>query len=328
MTGKSSRGLTTRIEQARQASAELNKATDDLNHRLSVAERDLVSLSLGVSASIDLEVDSANRLELSLMKHNSQWGLFVSPGRDPHILLKTGVEGLAVRAIKGPTLSGDVLLRLAERLFLFERILLSLDTHGDAGIIGQILHAAPLRKSDLRERKTVEAAVPLIRARLEKKKPNLLPLTINVAWESKDSTARISIAPPPGATARPVVIDSGLLGSPEYEELYAIEQDVRSIGPAPYFVHELDKGTSEVPVEDADALWAHIEARGRKGAQIRAESFTSLLKCSREIRVAAATKLAELVEQLIRQVEIQKDGVQQSIHAVDALLQELHGGAT
>ncbi len=82
--------------------------------------------------------------------------------------------------------------------------------------------------------------------------------------------ARISLVPRQGAAARRVVIDWGLVDSAEYEELYAIEQDVRSIGPAPYFVRDAGKGkTDETMVEDADALWDHIDARGRKGTDLQ-----------------------------------------------------------
>jgi len=183
--------------------------------------------------------------------------------------LEHGVEGLAVRASKGPLLSAEPLFRLAERLRLFRRALAKLDRRGDAFVIGQALHAAPLGKNELRERKKVEAAVPLIRARLEKKKPDLAPLTITVDWEVEHGAARISIAPRPGSTVRPVVIDWNLVDSAEYEELYAIEQDVRSIGPAPYFVREGDKGKGEIEVEDADALWDYIDQRGRKGTQLQ-----------------------------------------------------------
>ncbi|HLK38630.1 MAG TPA: DNA topoisomerase (ATP-hydrolyzing) subunit B [Polyangiaceae bacterium] len=183
--------------------------------------------------------------------------------------LQHGVEGLAVRASKGPTLSGEPLFRLAERLRLFRRALSKLDRRTDASIIGQALHAAPLGKNELRERKRVEAAVPLIQARLEKTKPDILPIRIEVGWEVEHGAARILIAPRPGAAARPVVIDWHLVDSAEYEELYAIEQDVRSIGPAPYFVREGEKGKPEALVEDADALWDYIDARGRKGTQLQ-----------------------------------------------------------
>ncbi len=184
--------------------------------------------------------------------------------------LEHGVEGLAVRATKGPILTGDPLFRLAERLRMFRRVLAKIDRRADANIIGQALHAAPLGKTELRERKKVEAAVPLIRARLEKKKPDIFPLTIDVGWEVEHGAARISIVPRPGAAARPVVIDWNLVDSAEYEELHSIEQDVRSIGPAPYFVREVEKAKSEeIPIEDADALWEFIDERGRKGTTLQ-----------------------------------------------------------
>jgi DNA gyrase subunit B len=184
--------------------------------------------------------------------------------------LELGVEGLAVRASRGPTLSGDLLFRLAERLRMFRRVLAKVDRRVDASILGHALHAAALGKTELRERKKVEAAVPLIRSRLEKRKPDILPLSIDVGWEAEHGAARITITPRPGAAARPVVIDWSLVDSAEYEELYAIEQDVNSIGPAPYFAREVDKGKeAETELEDADALWDFIDARGRKGTQIQ-----------------------------------------------------------
>jgi DNA gyrase subunit B len=184
--------------------------------------------------------------------------------------LEHGVEGLAVRASRGPTLQGDPLFRLAERLRMFRRALSKLDRRTDASIVGQVLRSVPLGKTELRERKRVEAAVPAIRARLEKRRPDILPLVVEVDWEVEHGAARISIQPRLGAAARPVVIDWSLVDSAEYEELYAIEQDVRSIGPAPYVVRETDKSKAEeTELEDADALWDFIDARGRKGTQIQ-----------------------------------------------------------
>jgi DNA gyrase subunit B len=153
---------------------------------------------------------------------------------------------------------------------MFRRALAKIDRRTDASIIGHALHAAPLGKAELRERKKVEAAVPLIRARLEQKKPDILPLGVDVDWEVEHGAARIKITPRPGAAARPVVIDWNLVDSAEYEELYAIEQDVRSIGPAPYFVRETAKGKGEeTEVADSDALWDYIDARGRKGTELQ-----------------------------------------------------------
>jgi DNA gyrase subunit B len=184
--------------------------------------------------------------------------------------LEHGVEGLAVRGSKGPTLSGEPLLRLAERLRLFRRALSKIDRRADARLVSAVLRASGLGKIELRERKRVEAAVPLVRARLEKKFPDIFPLTIDVGWETEHGAATIAITPRAGSNARPVVIDWALVESAEYEELYSIEQDVRSIGPSPYLVREAsEKDGKEVAVEDADALWDYIDARGRKGTQIQ-----------------------------------------------------------
>jgi DNA gyrase subunit B len=91
-----------------------------------------------------------------------------------------------------------------------------------------------------------------------------------VGWEVEHGSATLTITPRMGSNARPVFLDWGLVESAEYEELYAIEQDVRSIGPAPYFASE-DKSKAGVEVElpDADALWDHIDARGRAETAIQ-----------------------------------------------------------
>ena len=49
-------------------------------------------------------------------------------------------------------------------------------------------------------------------------------------------------------------------------------QDVQSIGPAPYFIREMkadeegsETAKEERELEDADALWEFLDARGRMG---------------------------------------------------------------
>jgi DNA gyrase subunit B len=182
--------------------------------------------------------------------------------------LEFGVEGMTVRASKGPVLSGEPLLRLSERLRMFRRALAKIDRRADAKIVGALLHSSALGKTELRERKKVDAAVPLLRARLEKKYPDIFPLSIEVGWEVEHGAATITVTPRPGSNVRPVTIDWNLVDSAEYEELYAIEQDVRSIGPTPYFVRDGEK-SEEKSIEDADALWDHIDARGRKDVTIQ-----------------------------------------------------------
>ena len=185
--------------------------------------------------------------------------------------LENGVRDVALRASRGPTLSGEPLLRLAERLRMFRRALQKIERRADARIIAAVLRASGLGKNELRERKKVEAAVPLIRARLENKYPDIFPLSIDVGWEVEHGAATIAITPRPGSAARPTTISWDLVSTSEYEELYSIEQDVRSIGPAPYFVREVsEKGEKEEKeLEDSDALWDYFDARGRKGVQLQ-----------------------------------------------------------
>jgi DNA gyrase subunit B len=62
------------------------------------------------------------------------------------------------------------------------------------------------------------------------------------------------------------VLDWEFAESGEYQELLSIDDDVRSIGPAPYSV-ELGDGKAET-IADAEGLDAFITERGRKGMQI------------------------------------------------------------
>ncbi|MBS2015511.1 MAG: DNA gyrase subunit B, partial [Deltaproteobacteria bacterium] len=208
-------------------------------------------------------------------------GLYMKDqGALDRFFLEQGVDGLVVRASSGPKLSGKPIFQLAERLRMFRKALSKIDRRADARLVAAVLRASGIGKNELRERKRVEAAVPLIKARLEKKFPDIFPLTIDIGWETEHGAATMTIKPRPGSAAREVVVDWSLVESAEYEELYSIEQDVRSIGPAPYFATVQKKGgeksdddeaadTKEVELEDADALWDFIDQRGRKGWHIQ-----------------------------------------------------------
>ncbi len=72
-----------------------------------------------------------------------------------------------------------------------------------------------------------------------------------------------------------MVIDWNLVDSArDARSSYAAEQDVRSIGPTPYFVREAEKGDKAKPeteIEDADALpGLHRRARAEKGRNFSA----------------------------------------------------------
>jgi len=187
--------------------------------------------------------------------------------------VEQGVEGIAVRASRGPTLSGEPLLRLAERLRLFRRVLAKIGRRVDVHLARAVIQASGIGKTELRDKKRVEAATVAIEAYIKKNLPDLLPVQIR----GDADAATITITPRPGSQARALVVDWNLVDSAEWEELYSIEQDVRSIGPAPYFVKVVrgddlsgqSDDKKETQLEDANALWDFIDARGHKGWTIQ-----------------------------------------------------------
>ena len=148
--------------------------------------------------------------------------------------LEQGVDGVQVRSSRGQTLSGEVLFRFAERLRHFRRVLPKIEKMADPRIIATVLRATGLGKADLKDQKKVEAMVPVIRERLQRKFPDIFPLGIAVGWNAERASATMTITPRPGSVAVTTEIDEALMDTPEYDELFNIEQDVRSIGPAPY----------------------------------------------------------------------------------------------
>jgi DNA gyrase subunit B len=181
-------------------------------------------------------------------------------------LVGNAVEGLDVAAKGAATgLSGTPLYRLAQRLKRFRALLGSLDRKSDARIVASLLRATGLGRDDLRERRKVEEAAVAMRAYLEKRYPDLFPLHIAVTWESEHGAGRIEVVPRPGASSRRSVIDWELVSSPEYEEAWSIDQDLRSLGAAPYRARV---GGIDEELSDGEALIDYLEQRGRKGIAI------------------------------------------------------------
>jgi DNA gyrase subunit B len=189
------------------------------------------------------------------------------------LFLEHGVEGLAVRAGKGPLLAGDPLLRFADKLRQSKRTLAKLDRRLDSRFLAEFIRVTAFGRDDLRDHAKVDAMVPRVLARLETKYPDCRPFDIQTQWEEEHGAARMTIIPRRGSQGRMTVIDWNLAESAEYEELFQVDQDVRSLGQAPYYVSSVgseksdDDGAREI--EDVDALWDLIDARGKKGVQLQ-----------------------------------------------------------
>jgi DNA gyrase subunit B len=87
-----------------------------------------------------------------------------------------------------------------------------------------------------------------------------------VEWEAEHGAGRIEIFPRPGSQAKASVIDWSLAESAEYQEAWSIDQDLRSIGAAPYTARS---GEKEEAIENGELFAEFLEERGRKGIQIK-----------------------------------------------------------
>jgi DNA gyrase subunit B len=183
-------------------------------------------------------------------------------------LVGNAVEGLEISGSGVSTgVAGQVLYRLAQRLKRFRAVLTNLDKRCDARIVASLLRSSGLGRDELRERAKVEDAAGKLRAHLQQRYPDLFPLTMKVTWEAEHGAGRIEITPRPGASARRSVIDWELVESPEYQEAWSIEQDLRiTVGTAPYKAKTA--GGAETVIENGEALVDFIEERGKKGITI------------------------------------------------------------
>ena len=181
-------------------------------------------------------------------------------------MIGNAVDGLEISASGGgPGIAGQPLYRLAQRLKRFRVVLANLDKRIDARIVASLLRASGLGAEDLRERKKVEDASQSLRDYLQRRYPDLFPLTLGVSWETEHGTGRLEVVPRAGSSSRKSVIDWALVDSPEYQEAWSIEQDLRSIGAAPYQART-SSGVQEI--EDGEALIDYLDERGKKGLAI------------------------------------------------------------
>ena len=188
------------------------------------------------------------------------------PAMDEFIVTNAVDNLEIVPAGKKSGILGAPLLNLAKRLKRFRSVLSNLDKRCDARFVAALLRSSGLGREELKQRAKVEEAASALRTYLEQRYPDLFPLQIKVDWETEHGAGRLEIIPRAGSQAKASVIDWTLVESPEYQEAWSIDQDLRSIGAPPYTARSGDK---EEPIENGEALAEMLDERGRKGIQIK-----------------------------------------------------------
>jgi DNA gyrase subunit B len=188
---------------------------------------------------------------------------FKDSGNLDRHLTENGISKLSIQSHKGPLLTGLPLYNLASRLTRFRSSLDALSRRCDPRVLSAFLENADPTGINFENPETLTAVALAMQARLEKRHADLRPLKVTVIKPSDNRPGAIEVRFRPGAAARPAQINAELVDSPRFRELLSIEQDVRSIGPAPYVAH-VENGT-DVNLEDSAALDLFIQERGRKG---------------------------------------------------------------
>ena len=196
-----------------------------------------------------------------MKKGKRQFYMKDQPALD-RFLIENGIENMTLRSSKGPELSGMVLFNLASRLRALRDTLHKIDQRCDARVVAAFLRTEGLTLAHFRDHALVDAAAAKLKARLEERYPDLCPLSVNVEWEKEHNAGRIVVKFRPGASSRPATLDWQLAESGEYQELLSIEEDIRSIGPAPYSVSVGKDDPITLP--DAESLEAFITERAVK----------------------------------------------------------------
>jgi DNA gyrase subunit B len=184
-------------------------------------------------------------------------------------LIQNGTDGLVVRSqAGGVALMGEVLFNLVMRLRRFRQALGKLERRGDARVFAAAVRSTLVDAKLLRDRPKLDKAIDDIRAAIEKRYPDMLPISIGVSDDAEHGAGRITVKSRSGAAVRTSTIDYELVEGGEWHELISIEQDVRSIGAAPYVAGDSPDALKD-DLADADALWDFVDARGRRGLTIQ-----------------------------------------------------------
>ncbi|MEY4543839.1 MAG: hypothetical protein RL685_34 [Pseudomonadota bacterium] len=183
-------------------------------------------------------------------------------GLDRH-LTENGIAKLSVQSQRGPLLMGMPLLQLAQRLARFQAGLDALARRCDRRAIIAFLHASDLATVHFDQPETLQPIAQAMQQYLAKRYPELCPLNVKVVEANESRPGALEVKFRPGAAARLVQISQELVDNPRFKELLSIEQDVRSIGPAPYVARV--ENAADVELADSAALHDFIQERGRKG---------------------------------------------------------------
>jgi DNA gyrase subunit B len=136
-------------------------------------------------------------------------------------------------------------------------------------VLTALVRAAKLDADGLSDRARVEAAIAAVKASMVNTHPDI-GLEGKVLEDAEHSRFKISFAVRAGVATRSFVIGHELLSESDYVRLLQIEQTIEAtLGPKPFLGSEIGEDGEDMRLADADALYAYVDARARKGLHIQ-----------------------------------------------------------
>jgi DNA gyrase subunit B len=180
-------------------------------------------------------------------------------------LIESGIDGLTLTSQSNVSISGAPLYHLATRLRTVEEHLRRIDRRCDSRVVLNAIRYAGVRSDTFKDPARLEEARTKLQTALEERYPDLQPLSVTVQTTEADGP-HLFVKFRPGASSKSGRLTQEITVTGEFHELLSIEEDVLSIGPAPYQVQS-DK-SQPLTIADAEALDSYIYERGRKGLAI------------------------------------------------------------
>lgn len=181
-------------------------------------------------------------------------------------LIESGIESITVQSTRGQVLAGMPLYNLASRLRSVGDHLKRLDRRCDSRVISAAIREAAVRVDTFADEGRLEKAREVLERTLQARFPDLMPLSVRLVQDEAEGN-HLVVKFRPGASSKPGRLTAEIADTGEYHELVSIEEDIQSIGPAPYTVTP-ERG-EPVVVDTPEALDQLLAERGRKGLDIQ-----------------------------------------------------------
>jgi DNA gyrase subunit B len=180
-------------------------------------------------------------------------------------LIDAGADGLVLR---GPaqTVEGEGLKTLLFELHRGEMILQHMTLRCETSVVAAMVRTRAFTKETLSDAGRIDEAVAKISAHLQAYHPDMLPLKVSLEDDVEHGCKRVLVRVKNGTAGRTTVISYAFLDGHEITELTALEEKLAVLGPGPWSLLDGEKVTE---VAHGGALYATIDARGRKGASIQ-----------------------------------------------------------